>query len=403
MAHIGFRLGIRGISWFYKVFLGRHPVTKEKKYKFKRKFRTKKAAERAARKLEVERDTGKIVFVEKLIMDEYMWDWFNYHSQESKGKTKEIRRKREKKRKWKPGTIGNHRVAIENEIVPRFGKALLSDLESEHIEEWIDDLLENGGQSGKGLSRGSVQNLLATLSAALKDAKTRHLITSNPTSGVTVPDTEESTKKKMDRPIINPKMVKEILDQAEGSRFYLALRLAFYHGFRRGELAGLRWNSVFLDDLWYIVVRDNRTEGDGKVVEGTPKTLSSNRHVAIGKQNAALLRAHKAEQRKEFEALGMPWSEDGYVFVNEKGKPPHPKTFYKNAKKFAKRAGYPDFTMHFARHVSGSIMMEETSLKVAQETLGHASAGITADIYGHPLTGQAEDAAQKMEDRLDLG
>ena len=46
--------------------------------------------------------------------------------------------------------------------------------------------------------------------------------------------------------------------------------------------------------------------------------------------------------------------------------------------------------------------MEETSLKVAQETLGHASAGITADIYGHPLTGQAEDAAQKVEDRLDM-
>ena len=195
-------------------------------------------------------------------------------------------------------------------------------------------------------------------------------------------------KKKTERIVVDPKMIKEILAQAKGSRYYLALRLAFYYGFRRGELAGLRWTSVSLDDLWYIVVRDNRTMADGKVEDGTPKTLLSNRHVAIGKQNAALLRAHKAEQGKEFEALGMPWSEDGYVFVNSNGKPPHPQTFYENAKRFAERAGYPDFTMHFARHVSGSIMMEETSLKVAQETLGHASAGITADIYGHPLTGQ---------------
>ena len=402
MAHIGFRGGIKGKSWFYKVFLGRHPVTKEKKYKFKRKFHTKKAAERAARKLEVERDTGKIVFVEKLTVDEYMWDWFNYHSQESKGKTKEIRRKREKKRKWKPATIGNHRVAIENYIVPFFGQTLLIELERHHIEDWVDEMVENGGLSGEGIAQGTAKIQLNTLSTGLKDAVERKLITSNPAGGVTVPDTEESMKKKTERIVVDPKMIKKILDQAKGSRYYLALRLAFYYGFRRGELAGLRWTSVSLDDLWYIVVRDNRTEGDGKVVEGTPKTLSSNRHVAIGKQNAALLSAHKAEQRKEFEALGMPWSEDGYVFVKSNGKPPHPKTFYINAKRFAERAGYPDFTMHFARHVSGSIMMEETSLKVAQETLGHASAGITADIYGHPLTGQAEDAAHKMEDRLDM-
>ena len=117
-------------------------------------------------------------------------------------------------------------------------------------------------------------------------------------------------------------MVKEILAQAGGEPILSGASPRVLLRFRRGELAGLRWNSVFLDGMWYIWVRDNRTEGDGKVVDGTPKTLSSNRHVAIGKRNAALLRAHKAEQRKEFEALGMPWSEDGYVFVKSNGKPP---------------------------------------------------------------------------------
>ena len=180
MAHIGFRLGIKGKSWYYKVFLGRHPVTKKKEYKFKRKFRTKKAAERAARKLEVERDTGKIVFVEKLTVDEYMWDWFNYHSQESKGKTKEIRRKREKKRKWKPATIGNHRTAIENYIVPVFGQALLIELERHHIEDWVDDMVENGGLSGEGIAPGTAKIKLNTLSTGLKDAVERKLIISNP-------------------------------------------------------------------------------------------------------------------------------------------------------------------------------------------------------------------------------
>ena len=287
--------------------------------------------------------------------------------------------------------------------MPFFGQALLIELERHLIEDWVDEMVENGGLSGEGIAQGTAKIQLNTLSTALRDAVERKLITSNPASGITVPDTEESIKKKIDRPIIDPKIVKEILAEAEGSRFYLALRLAFYYGFRRGELAGLRWNSVFLDGLWYIWVRDNRTMGDGKVEDGTPKTLSSNRKITIGKENAALLRAHKEQQQKDFEALGMPWSEEGYVFVKSDGKPPHPKTFYENAKRFAKRAGYPDFTLHFARHVSGSIMIEETSLKVTQETLGHASASITADIYGHPLTGQAEDAAQKMENRLGLG
>ena len=392
MAHIGFRLGIRGISWHYKVYLGRHPVTKKKEYEFKRKFRTKKDAQRAARALEVKRDNGTLTFVEKITVEKYFWEWFNDNAE---GKSR-------RKRKWKPATIGKYREAITNVIVPKLGQALLSELEPHHIEDWVDDMMQQGGRSGEGISKNTAKSRLNVLSTGLKDAVKRKLITSNPASGITVPDTEESMKKKIARPIVDPNMAKKILAQAKGSRFYLPLRLAFSYGFRRGELLGMRWSSVSLDDLWYILVRDNRTLGDGEVEDGTPKTLSSNRRVVIGKENAALLRAHKEQQQQDFEALGIPWSEDGYVFVNAKGEPYHPQTFSKNAKKFGRQAGYPDFNLHFARHVSGSIMMEEASLKVAQETLGHASSSITADIYGHPLTGQAEEAAQKMEDRLDL-
>ena len=390
--HIDCRKGIRGISWFYKVFLGRHPVTKKKKYEFKRGFRTKKDAQRAARALEVKRDNGNLTFVDKITVEKYFWDWFNDN----------VEGKYKRKRKWKPTTIGNYREIIENFIVPKLGQALLSELEPHHIEDWVDDMMQQGGRSGEGIAKNTAKSRLNVLSTGLKDAVKKKFIASNPASGVTVPDTEESMKKKIERPIVDPNMARKVLAQAKGSRFYLPLRLAFSYGFRRGELLGMRWSSVSLDDLWYILVRDNRTTGDGDVDDGTPKTLSSNRHVAIGKENAALLRAHKEEQQQDFKALGIPWSEDGHVFVNAKGEPYHPVTFSQNAKKFGRQAGYPHFNLHFARHVSGSIMINEASLKVAQETLGHSSSSITADIYGHPLTGQAEEAAQKVEDRLGL-
>ena len=402
MAHIGYRDGPKGRSWYHKVYLGLHPVTREKKWDFKRGFRTKREAQREARQIEVKRDRGGIVFVEKMTVKEFFWDWFNYHAGESDGKRKELKRKREKKRKWKSTTIGRNRWAIENEIVPYFGKALLSDLEYEYIEEWVEYLLKNGGQSGDGLSRGSVQLALTTLSSALKDAKTRHLITSNPASGVSVPETQESIKKRTRRIKVDPEMVRKILGVAKETLFYVPLCLALGCGLRRGEIMGLKWVNVNLDEE-YIWILDNRTVGDrGVVVDGSPKTLSSIRQVALGKEVARLLRVHKEQQKKDFEALGMPWSEEGHVFVDLDGKPYHPQTFYSNAKKIATEAGYPEFTLRFARHVNASVMMKEASAKVAQENLGHATLAMTTDTYGHALEGQAEGAAQAVEEVLGL-
>ena len=82
MACIGYRDGPRGRSWFHKVYLGIHPVTREKKWDFKRGFRTKREAQREARQIEVKRDRGEVVFIEKMTVEEYIWDWFNYHAGE---------------------------------------------------------------------------------------------------------------------------------------------------------------------------------------------------------------------------------------------------------------------------------------------------------------------------------
>ena len=310
MAHIGYRDGPKGRSWYHKVYLGLHPVTREKKWDFKRGFNTKREAQRAARELEVERDRGKVVFVEKMTVKEYIWDWFNYQAGESDGKTKEFKGKRGKKRKWKPTTVRNNRQSIQNQIVPYFWKAFLGDLESEHIEKWVEDLLKKGGRSGDGLSKGSVQLALTTLSSALKDAKGRHLIASNPASGVSVPETQESIRKRTRRIRVDPEMVRKILGVAKETRLYMPLCLALGCGLRRGEIMGMKWENVDLDE-GHIRIVDNRTVGDNGVGEGSPKTLSSIRQVALGKEVTRLLRAHKEEQRRNFEALGIPWSEKG--------------------------------------------------------------------------------------------
>ena len=314
---------------------------------------------------------------------------------------KNFKIKKEKKRKWKPTTIARNRLDIKNHIVPHFGKAFLGDLEYEHIEEWVEDLLENGGQSGDGLSKGSVQNILNTLSAALKDATHRKLITSNPASGVSVPETQESIRKRTRRIKVDPKMVRKILGVAKETRFYVPLCLALGCGLRRGEIAGTKWENVNLDE-GYIWIVDNRTIGDKGVGEGSPKTLSSIRQVALGQEVARLLRAHKEEQQQGFEALGIPWSEKGHVFVRPDGEPYHPDIFSQAVKRIAVEAGYPEFTLRFARHVNASVMIDKASPKVAQENLGHATLAMTTDTYGHALEGQAEGAAQAVENVLGL-
>jgi integrase len=66
-----------------------------------------------------------------------------------------------------------------------------------------------------------------------------------------------------------------------------------------------------------------------------------------------------------------------------------------------RRAGLPAIRLYDLRHTAATILLNSNlPVKVAQELLGHSSASITLDVYGHVLPDASRQAARMMDAAL---
>ncbi|MEZ5134823.1 MAG: tyrosine-type recombinase/integrase [Acidimicrobiales bacterium] len=77
-----------------------------------------------------------------------------------------------------------------------------------------------------------------------------------------------------------PGQTKQFLTSSVDHPLHTLFFLAATTGMRRGELAGLRWSDVNLDD-GYLDISNTRTSVGYEVLEGRPKSKKSERRVAL--------------------------------------------------------------------------------------------------------------------------
>ena len=107
-------------------------------------------------------------------------------------------------------------------------------------------------------------------------------------------------------------------------RLFAAWLLAATTGMRRGELLGMRWCDVDLDEAT-VSVRQIRTVARYEVLTLTPKTDKGARTIALDPETVAVLRAHRVAQMEERLLLGPGYRDSGdLVFTSEDGSPIHP-------------------------------------------------------------------------------
>jgi integrase len=167
-------------------------------------------------------------------------------------------------------------------------------------------------------------------------------------------------------------------------------------GLRRGEIAGLRWSDVDLDDA-VIAIQHTRVSVDARVVVVEPKTAKGRRSVALDDMTVQALRSHRKAQLQERLKLGKAWQDSGFVFVREDGAPYHPERILVMFKRHAEAAGLPAIRLHDLRHTSATLALAAgVHPKVVQERLGHSSINITLDTYSHVVKGRQHEAAEKV-------
>ena len=177
--------------------------------------------------------------------------------------------------------------------------------------------------------------------------------------------------------------------------------LAVHTGLRQGELLGLKWDDVDLEDGTLQVRRALTTEKGGPVL-AAPKTKGSRRSVKLTKTASGVLRSHLKRQLGEIDAAGPLWRENGLIFASEVGEPLNRRYITTHRfKPLLKHAGLPQIRFHDLRHTCATLLLSKNvNPKVVSEMLGHATIAITLDTYSHVLPDMQDGAAKAMEEAL---
>lgn len=263
-----------------------------------------------------------------------------------------------------------------------------------------------------GLSPSTVLYAHRIIHRALKDAARQDMIRQNPAAFVKAP------KRARTRPDIwtEAQTLLFLSEVRASSRYYPVYVFAVGTGARIGEVLGLRWRDLDLNEgVAYVAQTLQRLRGGGYILRA-PKTEQSGRRVALPPEVISELRALKARQeeqrvRRDLCEAGekccaqhcLRWHALGLVFVSETGKPLHDGNLRRrDLKRLCEKLGLPwRRAFHNMRHAHGSYLLQRgVSIKVVQERLGHSSAAFTLSTYVHVLAGMQDQAARAVSAML---
>ena len=343
----------------------------------KRRYVSGKDRDDARRKLTeamANRDKGLIYNDENLTLGEYLDRWL---SDSVYGTVRE-------------STYPRDKYLVTNHIKPSIGRVKLKNVNALQVQSLYRERLDSG------LSCSTVQKIHHVLHKALAQAVRWNLIPRNPADNVKAP---RPTPKEMHP--LSASEAHKLLEAARGDSLEALYVLAIHTGMRQGELLGLKWADVDLENAIVRVRRTLTRKGTGYVL-GEPKTKKSRRTVRLTQKAVEALRSHRVRQAREKLRIGSLYQDQDLVFAGRNGGLINPSNLRQRSfKPLLKRAGLPQITFHDLRHTYASLLFQKNvHPKIVSDTLGHASVAITLDTYSHMLPGMGGEAADAMREVL---
>ena len=288
--------------------------------------------------------------------------------------------------KVRPSSHQTYKGYIENHIKPNIGDIPIEKLTSLQLQKFYRLLLTEGRvprieseKQPKGLSAKTVRNINQVISSAMDMAVRHKLILSNPTEGCELPKVEHREMK-----TLPAEQLGAFLREAKESGVYELYYMDLATGLRRGELLGLKWEDIDLQN-GIIHVRRQVARVDGEVKEMPLKTKNAYRNISISQDAVAMLTEMEAHRSSD------------YVFPSSTGGPISPDSVNNMLHRVLKRAGLPSIRFHDLRHTFATLALQNgVDIKTVSGMLGHFSAGFTLDTYAHVTTSAQKEAARTM-------
>lgn len=282
-----------------------------------------------------------------------------------------------------------------------YGALPIQQLTRVHIDALLSDLKKGGviptPKSMKDKPRYRIPNAPRSLNKTLEAienlldyAMSRKLVSRN-----AAVDVERFGKVKTKIVTLTLEQIEKVLARGDQERDAQLYHLAL-SGFRREDIAGLRWSDV---DLVKGTVRleNARVQNGSEVDEGPLKTVSSHRTLPLDDELVAVLKAARKRQREDKLAAGGAYRGGKYVMSNALGEPERPDHLYRRWSRCLRLAKVPHVRLHDARHSCGTLMQARgVPLATIAAWLGHSSPDITARLYLHSNDEALRDAANVM-------
>jgi integrase len=159
--------------------------------------------------------------------------------------------------------------------------------------------------------------------------------------------------------------------------------LALYLGLRRGELLGLCWQDVDLDESKLEVVQTlQRVGGSLRLVP--PKTEDSARTTPLPPPCVEALREHKKRQFAERADAWPDWEDHDVVFPSRRGTPMEPDNLRRSWSAIRAEVGLGSTRFHDLRHTCVTLLLDlGTPPHIVREIVGHSDIEVTMTIYAH--------------------
>ena len=356
-------------SYSIAVSLGRDAATGKYKYVWMGVKGTKREAEKRLSELLHRLDTGAFVSPSKTTVADYLRRWLQEYVRPN----------------LSPRGFERYESIARVHLIPDLGAIALTQLRPEHLQR------QYASKLGKGLSPRSVRYQHVVLHKALETAMKWGLVVRNVADGVDVPRSRQK-----DMQTWSEFEVRHFLEVAKDSPYYALFHTALYTGMRRGELLALRWRDVGVQEIH--VNRTLHQLRDGSYVFTEPKSARSRRTIDLSPSSILTLAEHRERQEGVRTVMGIPQTQDDFVFSTLEGKPLRPNTVSRAWTMLATRAGLRAIRLHDARHTHASLMLKQgVHPKIVQERLGHGSIQVTLDTYSHVAPGLQRAAAESFD------
>jgi integrase len=309
----------------------------------------------------------------------------------------------------RPKTIAGYRSILDTLVLPRWGETAVRDIAYPDLSAWFAGLSVDGSQAGTALSASRIRQTHQLMGSIYKYAVRAGLASKNVIAEIDARNELPNEQAREMQYLTH----RQLLDLAGSTGRYQTLTLVLgYCGLRFSEAAALRRVSVKDGKL---MIRESATwvAGKGMVTSGT-KTgkirevavpppvwarliaeLPADANVLVfpgrNGQNLTLgqyrwvFDAAVRELRKSAEAKRQADMEAGNL--DEHGQPRTPE--------------FPVISPHALRHTAASLLIKTgANIKVVQRQLGHATASMTLDRYGHLYSDDLNEAARALGEAM---